>query len=87
VLSDREQARLDEIQDQLLTEDPRFARTLEAPLRRPQSNSPDETVLRFAGRVLSWSTLVLALLLLMAGSLGGAALLAMLSVALWMARR
>lgn len=87
MLSDREQARLDEIQDQLLTEDPGFARTFEVPLRRPQSSSREETVLRFAGRVLSWSTLVLALLLLMAGSLGGAALLAMLSVALWMARR
>ena len=87
MLSDRERASLDEIQDQLLTEDPGLARTFEALRRRPQSSAPDRTVLRWAGKVLPWSMVVLALLLLMAGSLGGAALLAMLSVALWMARR
>ena len=55
MLSDHERAKLDEIQDQLLTEDPGFARTFEVPLRRPQSSSREETVLRFAGRVQAGS--------------------------------
>ena len=87
MLSDRERARLDEIQDQLLAEDPGLVRAFEAPVWWPRGSSPDKAVLRRARQVLAWCTVVLALLLLMAGSVGGAALLAMLGVALWMARR
>ena len=81
MLSDRERASLDEIKDHLLAEDPRFVGTFEASVKRPQA------VLRWMRQVLPWCTVALAVLMLMAGSVGAAALLAMLAVALWMARR
>ena len=87
MLSDRERARLDEIQDQLLAEDPGFVGVFEAQARRPQRSFPGKAVLRCARQVLPWCTAVLAVVLLMAGSVGGAALLAMVGVALWMSRR
>jgi hypothetical protein len=86
VLSDRERARLDEIEDQLLTEDPRFVRAFEASVSPPRSSLPGDAVLRRGRQALPWFTVAVALVLLMAGSVGGAALLAMISVALWMAR-
>ena len=85
MLSDRERARLDEIEDQLLTEDPRFVRAFEASVS-PRSSLPGDAVLRRGRHALPWFTVAVALVLLMAGSVGGAALLAMISVALWMAR-
>jgi len=88
VLSDQERAKLDEIQDQLLTEDPKLARAFEAPVRGRPTSGPDRAAGRlWARQVLLWSMFVLALLLLMAGSGGGAAVLVMLGVALSMARR
>ena len=86
MLSDRERATLDEIQDRLLAEDPRFARAFEGPLQ-PAASLPGKTVLRWARHALPWCTSALALLLLMAGSVGAAVLVATLGVALWMARR
>jgi fatty acid desaturase len=87
MLSDRERATLDEIQDRLLAEDPRFVRAFKDPLRPSRTALPGKTLLQRADRVLSWGTVALSVLLLMAGSVGGAALVAMLGVALWMARR
>ena len=87
MLSDHERARLDEIQDQLLAEDPRFVQAFEASVSRPRSNFPGHAVLRRGRQALPWFTVAVALVLLMAGSVGGAALLAMLGVALWIARR
>jgi hypothetical protein len=87
VLSDHERARLDEIQDQLLAEDPRFVQVFEASVSRPRSNFPGDAVLRRGRQAMPWFTVAVALVLLMAGSVGGAALLAMLGVALWIARR
>ena len=86
MLSDRERATLDEIQDQLQTEDPRFVRAFDAPAHR-RIGLPGEAVLRRGRQVLPWCTVALAVLVLMAGSVGGAALLAMLGLAFWMARR
>ena len=87
MLSDRERARLDEIQDQLLAEDPRFVQAFETSVSRPRSSFPGEALLRRGHRALPWFTVAMALVLLMAGSVGGAALLAMLGAALWTARR
>jgi hypothetical protein len=87
MLSDRERATLDEIQDRLLTEDPRFVRGFERPLQPLGSGVPGKAVLHRAHRALPWCTLALAILLLMAGSVGAAMLVAMLGVALWMTYR
>ena len=88
MLSDRERARLAEIQDQLLAEDPKFVQAFEAPVRGPRTSAPDRPAgRRWARQVLLWSMFVLALLLLMTGSGGGAAVLVMIGVALSMARR
>ena len=87
MLSDRERARLDEIQDQLLAEDPRFVRAFDASASPPQSSVPGDAVLRRGRQALPWFTVAVALVLLMAGSVGGAASLALLGVALVMARR
>jgi hypothetical protein len=87
VLDDRERARLEEIQDQLLAEDPRFVRAFEASVSTPGSRFPGDALLRRGCQALPWFTVAVALVLLMAGSLGGAALLAMLGMAVWMARR
>ena len=88
MLSDRERARLAEIQDQLLAEDPKLVRAFEAPARGPRTGAPDRAAgRRWARQVLLWSMFVLALLLLMTGSGGGAAVLVMIGVALSMARR
>jgi len=85
MLSDRERATLDEIQDRILAEDPGFARGFEGALQQ-RNRVPGKAVRRRALHVLPWCTTALAVLLLMAGSLGAAALVAMLGVALWMAR-
>jgi len=85
MLSDRERATLDEIQDRILAEDPGFARAFEGALQR--NSVSGKVFLRRALHVLPWCMTALAALLLMAGSLGAAALVAMLGVALWMARR
>lgn len=86
MLSDRERATLDEIQDRILAEDPGFARAFEGALQQRNGVS-GKAFLRRALHVLPWCTTALAALLMMAGSLGAAALVAMLGVALWMARR
>ncbi|HEX5540745.1 MAG TPA: DUF3040 domain-containing protein [Micromonospora sp.] len=85
MLSDRERATLDEIQDRMLAEDPGFARAFEGALQQRNGVS-DKAVLRRALHVLPCCTTALAALLLMAGAPGAAALVAMLGVALWMAR-
>lgn len=86
MLSDRERATLDEIQDRILADDPGFARAFEsAPQQR--NGVSGNAFLRRALHVLPWCTAALAALLVMAGALGAAALVAMLGVALWMARR
>lgn len=87
MLSDRERARLNEIQDQLLAEDPRFVEAFETSVSGPRSSFPGEALLRRGRRALPWFTVAVALVLLMAGSVGGAALLAMLGMALWMTCR
>ena len=88
MLNDGERARLDEIQDQLLADDPRFVRAFEVSVSRSRSRSrssfPGGAVLRRGRQALPWLTVTVAVVLLMAGSVGGAALLAMLGVALWM---
>lgn len=87
MLSDHERASWDEIKDQLKAEDPRFARVFDARARR---RAPSRLVTLAVGnkayRIQLWTTASLAVLLLMAGSVGGAVLLAMLCLALWMAR-
>jgi uncharacterized membrane protein YdfJ with MMPL/SSD domain len=84
VLSDRERATWDEIQDQLLAEDPGFARSFDAPGQDPTSTPPRRAGERLVHRILAWSTAVLGVLLLLAGSVGGAMLVAMVGVALLM---
>jgi hypothetical protein len=87
VLSDRERATWEEIQDQVLAEDPGFARIFDAPAQLPPSPSPVSVAERRVHRILVWCAAVLGVLLLVAGSVGGALLVAMVGVALLMERR
>ena len=87
VLSDRERATWEEIQDQVLAEDPGFARIFDAPAQRPPSPPPASVAERRVHRILVWCAAVLGVLLLVAGSVGGALLVAMVGVALLMERR
>jgi hypothetical protein len=87
VLSDRERATWEEIQDRVLAEDPGFARIFDAPVPPPPSPPPAPIAARRAHRILVWCAAVLGVLLLVAGSVGGALLVAMVGVALLMERR
>jgi hypothetical protein len=87
VLSDRERAKWEEIQDQVLAEDPGFARIFDPPAQLPPSPPPEPIGARRAHRILVWCAAVLGVLLLVAGSVGGALLVAMVGVALTMERR
>jgi hypothetical protein len=87
VLSDRERATWDEIQGQFLAEDPTFVRTFDAPVQLPPSSPPQPIAERRAHRILVWCAAVTGVLLLLAGSVGGALLVAMVGVALLMEGR
>jgi DUF3040 family protein len=87
VLSDRERATWEEIQDQFLAEDPGFAQPFDAPVQDPPSTPPRGAGTRLVHRILAWSTALLGVLLLLSGSVGGALLVAMLGLALFMERR
>lgn len=87
MLSDRERATWEEIQDQILAQDPAFARIFDAPAQLPPSPPPASVAERRVHRILVWCAAVLGMLLLVAGSVGGALLVAMVGVALLMERR
>jgi DUF3040 family protein len=87
VLSDRERATWEEIQDQFLAEDSGFAQSFDAPAQDPPSTPLQGAGERLVHRILAWSTALLGVLLLLSGSVGGALLVAMLGLALFMERR
>ena len=87
MLSDRERAKWDQIQDQILTEDPGFARIFDAPVQLPPSPPPEPIAERRVHRILVWCAAVLGVGLLVTGSVGGALLVAMVGVALLTERR
>ena len=86
MLSDRERATWEQIQDQFLTEDPGFVQTFNAPADLPPNTRRRSTAVQ-ARRILLWCAGVLGVLLLFAGAVGGALLVAMLLVAVLMERR
>jgi hypothetical protein len=86
MLSDRERATWEQIQDQFLTDDPGFVQRFNA----PPSDLPPNTRRRPTAqvhRLLLWCGGVLSVLLLFAGAVGGALLIAMLFVAMLIERR
>jgi hypothetical protein len=87
VLSDRERATWEEIQDRFLAEDPGFVQTFDAPVQRPPGAPAEPIAERRTHRILMWRAAMLGALLLMTGSAGGAVLLAMVGLALLLARR
>ena len=87
MLSDRERATWEQIQDQILAEDPGFARIFDAPVQLPASTPPEPIAERRVYRILVWCAAVLSVVLLVAASVGGALLVAMVGVALLMERR
>jgi predicted cobalt transporter CbtA len=86
MLSDRERATWEQIQDQFLTEDAGFAQTFNAPADLPP-DTRHRPIAAQVRRILLWCAGVLGLLLLFAGAVGGALLVAMLLVAMLMERR
>jgi hypothetical protein len=86
MLSDRERANWEQIQDQFLTEDPGFVQAFNAPADLPPNTRRRPAAVQVR-RILLWCTGVLGVLLLLAGAVGGALLLAMLLVAMLMERR
>ncbi|MGH3917899.1 MAG: DUF3040 domain-containing protein [Pseudonocardiaceae bacterium] len=88
MLSDHERATLHEIQRQFLAEDPEFVQTFDARTQRlPRASRQPIDKHRRTYTVLMWITTMLSVLLLIAGSVGGALLLAAVAVALSLARR
>ena len=87
MLSDRERATWEQIQDQILAEDPGFARIFDAPVQLPPSPPPEPIAERRVHRILVWCAAVLSVVLLVAASVGGALLAAIVGVALLMERR
>lgn len=86
MLSDRERATWDEIRDRFLIEDPGFVQRLNPPSDLPP-NTRDVTTAAQVRRILLWCAGVLGVLLLLAGAVGGALMIAMLGVAMLMERR
>ena len=85
MLSDRERATWEQIQDQFLTEDPGFVQRFDAPSDLPPNTRRRHSTAQ-VHRVLLWCAGVLGVLLLFAGAVGGALLVAMLIVAILMGR-
>ena len=88
MLNDRERATLHEIQRQFLAEDPGFVQTFDARTQHLPT-AVDKPIGRHgrAPTILAWITAILSVLVLMTSSVGGALLLATVSVALFLARR
>lgn len=86
MLNDRERATWEQIQDQFLTEDPEFVRTFNAPADLPPNTQRRPTAVQVR-RILLWCAGILGVLLLFAGAVGGALVVAMLLVAVLMERR
>lgn len=84
MLSDRERATLHEIEGRFLAEDPGFVRTFDARAQRLPSASRTPIA---EYTILTWITSILSVLLLLAGGWAGALLLALVAVALSLARR
>lgn len=86
MLSDRERATWDQIRDQFLIEDPGFVQRFNLPSDLPPNTRRGTTTAQVQ-RILLWCAGVLAVLLLLAGAVGGALMIAMLGVAMLMERR
>jgi hypothetical protein len=86
MLSDRERATWEQIQGQFLSEDPRFVQTFNAPANMPPNARRRPTAAQVQ-RILIWCAAALGVLLLFAGAVGGALLVAMLLLAMLMERR
>jgi hypothetical protein len=86
MLSDRERANWEQIQDQFRTEDPGFVQAFNAPADLPPNTRRRPAAVQVR-RILVWCAGVLGVLLLFAGAVGGALLVAMLLVAMLMERR
>ena len=86
MFSDRERATWDQIQDQLLAEDPDFVHTFDAPPEQSPDAAPNPTAERRVRRILWWIAAGLGVLMLLFVSVGGALLVAMVCLVLWMAR-
>lgn len=85
MLSDRERATWDQIRDQFLIEDPGFVQRFNPPSDPPPNTRRGTTTA--VQRILLWCAGVLAVLLLLAGAVGGALMIAMLGVAMLIERR
>jgi hypothetical protein len=86
MLSDRERATWEQIQDQFLTDDPGFVQRFNAPSDLPPNTRRRPTTAQ-VHRLLLWCAGVLSVLLLFVGAVGGALLIVMLLVAMLMERR
>jgi len=86
MLSDRERATWDQIRDQFLIEDPGFVQRFNPPPDLPPNTRRGTTTAQVQ-RILLWCAGVLAVLLLLAGVVGGALMIAMLGVAMLIERR
>lgn len=85
MLSDRERATWDQIRDQFLIEDPGFVQRFNPPSDLPPNTRRGTTAQ--VQRILLWCAGVLGVLLLLAGAVGGALMIAMLGVAMLIERR
>lgn len=86
MLSDRERATWDQIQDRFLIEDPGFVQRFNSPSDLPPTTRRGTTTAQ-VHRILLWCAGVLGVLLLLAGAVGGALMIAMLGVAMLIERR
>ena len=86
MLSDRERATWDQIREQFLIEDPGFVQKFNPPSDLPPNTRRGTTTAQVR-RILLWCAGVLGVLLLLAGAVGGALMIAMLGVAMLMERR
>ncbi|MGW4424229.1 DUF3040 domain-containing protein [Streptosporangium sp. NPDC004631] len=85
MLSDREREALREIQCRLLVEDPGFAQSFNADVRRLNRASPDLTWWTYTNLLVL--SLTFGVILLMAGTPVGALMFTVTAAALWQARR
>ena len=86
MLSDRERATWDQIRDQFLIEDPGFVQKFNPPPDLPPNTRRNTTTAQVQ-RILLWCAGVLGVLLLLAGAVGSALMIAMLGVAMLIERR
>jgi len=86
MLSDRERATWDQIRDQFLIEDPGFVQKFNPPPDLPPNTRRGTTTAQVQ-RILLWCAGVLGVLLLLAGAVGSALMIAMLGVAMLIERR